>query len=132
MKEQPKVKSGLADKGLAWQETFDFGKGGAEAFKLPAVGLLAAPPASSLQRTREELEGNAQTLKRKLHDFGVDGHIVQASPGPVITSYEFEPAAGVKVSQVVNLADDLALAMKVAAVRISPTGARHRGTRCRT
>ena len=118
VKEQPKVKSGLADKGLAWQETLDFGKGGAEAFKLPAVGLLAAPPASSLQRTREELEGNAQTLKRKLHDFGVDGHIVQASPGPVITSYEFEPAAGVKVSQVVNLADDLALAMKVAAVRI--------------
>jgi S-DNA-T family DNA segregation ATPase FtsK/SpoIIIE len=118
VKEQPKVKSGLADKGLAWQETFDFGKGGAEAFKLPAVGLLAPPPASSLQRTREELEVNAQTLKRKLHDFGVDGHIVQASPGPVITSYEFEPAAGVKVSQVVNLADDLALAMKVAAVRI--------------
>jgi S-DNA-T family DNA segregation ATPase FtsK/SpoIIIE len=118
VKEQPKVKSGLTDKGLAWQETFDFGKGGAEAFKLPAVGLLAAPPASSLQRTREELEGNAQTLKKKLHDFGVDGHIVQASPGPVITSYEFEPAAGVKVSQVVNLADDLALAMKVAAVRI--------------
>ena len=118
VKEQPKVKSGLADKGLAWQETFDFGKGGAEAFRLPAVGLLAPPPASSLQRTREELEGNAQTLKKKLHDFGVDGHIVQASPGPVITSYEFEPAAGVKVSQVVNLADDLALAMKVAAVRI--------------
>ena len=118
VKEQPKVKSGLADKGLAWQETFDFGKGGAQAFKLPAVGLLAPPPASSLSRTREELEVNAQTLKRKLHDFGVDGHIVQASPGPVITSYEFEPAAGVKVSQVVNLADDLALAMKVAAVRI--------------
>ncbi len=118
VKEPPKAKSGLAEKGLAWQETFDFGKGGAEAFKLPAVGLLTAPPASSLQRTREELEANAQTLKKKLHDFGVDGHIVQASPGPVITSYEFEPASGVKVSQVVNLADDLALAMKVAAVRI--------------
>ncbi|MGH7417069.1 MAG: DNA translocase FtsK, partial [Candidatus Rokuibacteriota bacterium] len=118
VKEQPRTKSGLAEKGLAWQETFDFGKGGAQAFKLPAVGLLTAPPASSLQRTREELEANAQTLKKKLHDFGVDGHIVQASPGPVITSYEFEPAAGVKVSQVVNLADDLALAMKAAAVRI--------------
>ena len=118
VKEPPKAKSSLSDKGLAWQETFDFGKGGAESFKLPAVGLLAAPPASSLQRTREELETNAQTLKKKLHDFGVDGHIVQASPGPVITSYEFEPASGVKVSQVVNLADDLALAMKVAAVRI--------------
>jgi S-DNA-T family DNA segregation ATPase FtsK/SpoIIIE len=118
VKEPPKAKSSLSDKGLAWQETFDFGKGGAESFKLPAVGLLAPPPASSLQRTREELETNAQTLKKKLHDFGVDGHIVQASPGPVITSYEFEPASGVKVSQVVNLADDLALAMKVAAVRI--------------
>jgi len=118
VKEPARTKSGLAEKGLAWQETFDFGKGGAQAFKLPAVGLLTAPPASSLQRTREELEANAQTLKKKLHDFGVDGHIVQASPGPVITSYEFEPAAGVKVSQVVNLADDLALAMKVAAVRI--------------
>ena len=118
VKEPPKTKSGLAEKGLAWQETFDFGKAGEQAFKLPAVGLLAAPPASSLSRTREELETNAQTLKKKLHDFGVDGHIVQASPGPVITSYEFEPASGVKVSQVVNLADDLALAMKVAAVRI--------------
>jgi S-DNA-T family DNA segregation ATPase FtsK/SpoIIIE len=118
VKETPKAKSGLSEKGLAWQETFDFGKGGAESFKLPAVGLLAAPPASALSRTREELETNAQTLKKKLHDFGVDGHIVQASPGPVITSYEFEPASGVKVSQVVNLADDLALAMKVAAVRI--------------
>ncbi|HEY5724776.1 MAG TPA: DNA translocase FtsK 4TM domain-containing protein [Methylomirabilota bacterium] len=118
VKEPPKVKSGLAEKGLAWQETFDFGSGGAQAFQLPAVGLLQAPPASALARTREELEANAATLKRKLADFGVDGHIVQASPGPVITSYEFEPAAGVKVSQVVNLSDDLALAMKAAAVRI--------------
>jgi S-DNA-T family DNA segregation ATPase FtsK/SpoIIIE len=118
VKEPPKPKSTLAEKGLAWQETFDFGSGGAQSFKLPAVGALQAPPASALSRTREELEANAATLKKKLADFGVDGHIVQASPGPVITSYEFEPAAGVKVSQVVNLADDLALAMKAAAVRI--------------
>jgi len=118
VKEPAKPKSSLVQKGLAWQETFDFGKGGAQSFQLPPVGLLAAPPASSLARTREELEANANILKKKLADFGVDGHIVQASPGPVITSYEFEPAAGVKVSQVVNLADDLALAMKAAAVRI--------------
>ncbi len=118
VKEPAKPKSTLVQKGLAWQETFDFGKGGAQSFQLPPVGLLAAPPASSLARTREELEANANILKKKLADFGVDGHIVQASPGPVITSYEFEPAAGVKVSQVVNLADDLALAMKAAAVRI--------------
>ena len=118
VKEPAKLKGSLVEKGLAWQETFDFGKGGARAFQLPPVGLLQAPPATELKRTREELEANAQILKRKLEDFGVNGHIVQASPGPVITSYEFEPAAGVKVSQVVNLSDDLALAMKAAAVRI--------------
>ncbi|MCI0547425.1 MAG: DNA translocase FtsK [Candidatus Rokubacteria bacterium] len=118
VKEPPKPRGSLVEKGLAWQETFDFGSGGAQSFQLPAVGLLAAPPASELQRTREELEQHAATLKRKLQDFGVDGHIVQVSPGPVITAYEFEPAAGIKVSQVVNLSDDLALAMKVAAVRI--------------
>jgi S-DNA-T family DNA segregation ATPase FtsK/SpoIIIE len=118
VKEPPKPKSSLAEKGLAWQETFDFGTGGAQSFQLPPVGLLAPAPASELKRTREELEANANILKKKLQDFGVDGHIVQASPGPVITSYEFEPAAGVKVSQVVNLSDDLALAMKAAAVRI--------------
>jgi S-DNA-T family DNA segregation ATPase FtsK/SpoIIIE len=118
VKEPTKLKSSLVEKGLAWQETFDFGESGAQAFQLPPVGLLAPPPASELKRTREELEQHANTLKRKLQDFGVDGHIVQVSPGPVITSYEFEPAAGVKVSQVVNLSDDLALAMKAASVRI--------------
>jgi S-DNA-T family DNA segregation ATPase FtsK/SpoIIIE len=118
VKEPARPKSSLVEKGLAWQETFDFGTGGAQAFQLPPVGLLAPPPASERTRTREELEANAGILKKKLQDFGVDGHIVQASPGPVITSYEFEPAAGVKVSQIVNLSDDLALAMKAAAVRI--------------
>jgi S-DNA-T family DNA segregation ATPase FtsK/SpoIIIE len=118
VKEPPKPRASLIDKGLAWQETFDFGRGGAHAFQLPPVGLLTAPPSAELKRTREELEVNAATLKRKLQDFGVDGHIVQVSPGPVITAYEFEPAPGVKVSQVVNLTDDLALAMKAASVRI--------------
>ena len=55
---------------------------------------------------------------RKLLDFEVEGRIVQVSPGPIITSYEFEPAPGIKISRVVNLADDLALALKAAAVRI--------------
>jgi S-DNA-T family DNA segregation ATPase FtsK/SpoIIIE len=108
----------LAEQGLAWQETFDFGGGGAEAFQLPPVGLLKVPAATELKRTREELQDNAETIRRKLQDFEVEGRIVQVSPGPIITSYEFEPAAGIKVSQVVNLADDLALALKSASVRI--------------
>ena len=82
VKEPPKPKSSLMEKGLAWQETFDFGGEGARAFQLPPVGLLAPPPASELKRTREELEQNATTLRKKLQDFGVDGHIVQVSPGP--------------------------------------------------
>ena len=116
---EPRLPKGrLIEQGLAWQETFDFGKGGAESFQLPAVGLLKAPPPSELKRTREELQENADTLRRKLADFEVDGRIVAVSPGPIITSYEFEPAAGVKVSRVVNLADDLALSLKAASVRI--------------
>ncbi|HEV8473366.1 MAG TPA: DNA translocase FtsK [Methylomirabilota bacterium] len=116
---EPRLPKGrLIEQGLSWQETFDFGKGGAQSFQLPPVGLLQAPPASELKRTREELQDNAEVLRKKLGDFEVEGRIVQVSPGPIITSYEFEPAAGVKVSQVVNLADDLALALKAASVRI--------------
>jgi S-DNA-T family DNA segregation ATPase FtsK/SpoIIIE len=116
--EPARARGGLMEKGLAWQETFDFGRGGAASFQLPPVGLLKVAPASELRRTREELQENAETLRKKLLDFEVEGRIVQVSPGPIITSYEFEPAPGIKVSQVVNLADDLALAMKAASVRI--------------
>jgi S-DNA-T family DNA segregation ATPase FtsK/SpoIIIE len=116
--EPARARGGLMERGLAWQETFDFGTGGAEAFQLPPVGLLKLPAASEIARSREELQDNAETLRRKLQDFEIEGRIVQVSPGPVITSYEFEPAPGVKVSQVVNRADDLALALKSASVRI--------------
>jgi S-DNA-T family DNA segregation ATPase FtsK/SpoIIIE len=104
--------------GPARQEAFDFAPGGAATFQLPPLALLRVPEAAEHQVSREELQDNAETLRRKLLDFEVEGRIVQVSPGPVITSYEFEPAAGVKISRVVNLADDLALALKAAAVRI--------------
>jgi S-DNA-T family DNA segregation ATPase FtsK/SpoIIIE len=116
--EPAKPRGRLMEQGLAWQETFDFGTGGAQAFQLPPVGLLKPPPVEELRRTRAELQDNAEVLRRKLQDFEVEGRIVQVSPGPIITSYEFEPAPGVKVSQVVNLSDDLALALKAASVRI--------------
>jgi S-DNA-T family DNA segregation ATPase FtsK/SpoIIIE len=116
--EPPRPKPGLAERGLAWQETFDFGKGGRTTFQLPPIGLLKVPSAAELRQPREELQANADILRKKLQDFGVEGRIVQVNPGPVITSYEFEPAPGIKVSQVVNLADDLALSMKAASVRI--------------
>jgi S-DNA-T family DNA segregation ATPase FtsK/SpoIIIE len=57
-------------------------------------------------------------LEQKLADFGVDGRVVEVQPGPVVTMYKFEPGSGIKVSQIVNLADDLSMALRAAAVRI--------------
>jgi S-DNA-T family DNA segregation ATPase FtsK/SpoIIIE len=101
------------------QETFGFAKPGGT-FQLPPVSLLKAPVSGERRRTEseEELRQNAEHLRKRLEDFGVKGHIARINPGPVITGYEFEPGPGIKVNQVVNLADDLALAMKAGAVRV--------------
>jgi len=61
---------------------------------------------------------NASLLEKKLADFGIDGKVTQVHPGPVISMYEFEPAPGVKVNRIVNLSDDIALAMRALSVRI--------------
>ena len=115
---EPRRRTGSKDN-LVWQETFDFGKGGAESFQLPPLGLLQQAPADQKSTVSDEhFQDNAEILRKKLLDFEVEGRIVQVSPGPIITSYEFEPAAGTKISRVVNLADDLALSLKAASVRI--------------
>jgi S-DNA-T family DNA segregation ATPase FtsK/SpoIIIE len=108
-----------ADRRAAKQELFTFAHPGAT-FQLPPVSLLKAPLGGERRRTEseEDLRQNAELLRKRLEDFGVKGHIVRINPGPVITGYEFEPAPGIKVNQVVNLADDLALAMKAGAVRV--------------
>jgi S-DNA-T family DNA segregation ATPase FtsK/SpoIIIE len=99
------------------QERSEFAAPG-QKFQLPSLALLKAPPAGERRRSEDELRQNADLLRRRLEEFGVGGRIVQINPGPVITGYEFEPAPGVKVTHVVNLADDLALAMKAGAVRV--------------
>ena len=68
--------------------------------------------------TRVALERSARVLEQKLADFGVEGRVVEVQPGPVVTMYKFEPGSGIKVSQIVNLADDLSMALRAAAVRI--------------
>jgi len=60
----------------------------------------------------------AHLIEETLHDFGVEGKIVRVTPGPVVTMYEFEPAPGVKISQIASLADDLALNLKAGSIRI--------------
>jgi DNA segregation ATPase FtsK/SpoIIIE, S-DNA-T family len=87
-------------------------------FKLPTVALLDSPPVYHAQVDEALLERSARTLEQKLGDFGVDGRVVEVQPGPVITMYKFEPGSGIKVSQIVNLADDLSMALRAATVRI--------------
>ena len=108
-----------AERRASKQELFGFAHPGAT-FQLPPVSLLKAPTGGERRRTEseEELRQNAEHLRKRLEDFGVKGHIARINPGPVITGYEFEPGPGIKVNQVVNLADDLALAMKAGAVRV--------------
>ncbi len=90
-------------------------------YQLPALGLLAEPvrlhDATAL--SDEALEENARMLEAVLGDFGVRGRIVAVRPGPVVTLYEFEPAAGVKSSRVISLADDVARSMSAVAARIA-------------
>jgi S-DNA-T family DNA segregation ATPase FtsK/SpoIIIE len=90
-------------------------------YQLPALGLLNEPvhvhEIASL--SDEALEENARMLEAVLSDFGVKGRIVAVRPGPVVTLYEFEPAAGVKSSRVISLSDDVARSMSAVAARIA-------------
>ena len=88
------------------------------AFKLPPQSLLDLPPAEHAQVDEGQLERSARVLEQKLADFGVEGRVVEVQPGPVVTMYKFEPGSGIKVSQIVNLSDDLSMALRAAAVRI--------------
>ena len=89
-------------------------------YRFPSLDLLNDPPDVRASLPEEELNQTARTLKETLSTFGVEieSEKIEIYPGPVITRYEFKPAAGIKVNQVVNLADDLALAMKARKVRI--------------
>jgi S-DNA-T family DNA segregation ATPase FtsK/SpoIIIE len=86
--------------------------------KLPQVDLLDAAPGRQETVTPETLEMTSRLIEKKLKDFGVEVRVVAASPGPVITRYEIEPATGVKGSQIVNLAKDLARSLSLVSIRV--------------
>jgi S-DNA-T family DNA segregation ATPase FtsK/SpoIIIE len=89
--------------------------------RLPQVDLLdGLDPARGRGEavTPESLEMTSRLIEKKLKDFGVEVRVVAASPGPVITRYEIEPATGVKGSQVLNLAKDLARALSLVSIRV--------------
>jgi S-DNA-T family DNA segregation ATPase FtsK/SpoIIIE len=96
-------------------------------YQLPALDLLAEPVAvkDTAHLTDEALEENARMLEAVLSDFGVKGRITAVRPGPVVTLYEFEPAAGVKSSRVISLSDDVARNMSAVSARIATISGRN-------
>ena len=87
-------------------------------YHLPSVDLLEAPPAADSKQMKEDLEACARTLEETLEDFGILAKVTDIIRGPVITRYELEPAAGVKINRIENLSDDIALAIKAQSIRI--------------
>ncbi len=87
-------------------------------YRPPPLTLLDNPDPDQAIIDEESLQKSAVILENKLKDFGVLGKVLEIHPGPVITLFEYEPASGIKVNRIVNLADDLALALKALSIRI--------------
>ncbi|THF65814.1 DNA translocase FtsK [Pseudothauera nasutitermitis] len=88
---------------------------------LPPLALLDEPSGDGEPPSAEALEFTSRLIESKLGEFGVEVKVLAAYPGPVITRYEIEPAVGVKGSQVVNLAKDLARALSLISIRVVET-----------
>ena len=88
---------------------------------LPPLHLLDEPHGEVEVQSAETLDFTSRLIERKLMDFGIEVKVLTALPGPVITRYELEPAAGVKGSQVANLSKDLARALSVVSIRVVET-----------
>ena len=86
--------------------------------ELPPLSLLDDPEPQIRGYSEEALEAMSRLVELKLKDFGIDVEVVSVFPGPVITRFELDPAPGVKVSQIANLAKDVARSLSVVSVRI--------------
>ena len=89
--------------------------------RLPQVELLDASQVKLDTVDAETIEFTSRLIEKKLRDFGVEVKVLAAAPGPVVTRYEIEPATGVKGSQVVNLAKDLARSLSMVSIRVVET-----------
>lgn len=85
---------------------------------IPSVSFLDDPPLRPPSVSDENLKMQSMLLEKKLDDFSVSGKVVAVTPGPVITTFEYEPAPGVKINKIVNLTDDLSLALRASSIRI--------------
>ncbi|OEU47195.1 MAG: cell division protein FtsK [Desulfobulbaceae bacterium S5133MH15] len=87
-------------------------------WKLPPLSLLGKNQQVHDQVDKEVYYKLSKQLEQKLKNFGVSGKVIGISPGPVVTTYEYAPAPGVKINKIVGLADDLALGLRVTSVRV--------------
>jgi S-DNA-T family DNA segregation ATPase FtsK/SpoIIIE len=87
-------------------------------YKFPDLNFLRLPQIEGKQQLQENLQANANTLEETLRDFNIEAKVVQIERGPVITRFELQPAAGVKIQRIVSLSNDIALSLKSTSVRI--------------
>jgi DNA segregation ATPase FtsK/SpoIIIE, S-DNA-T family len=119
----PLVAKSLASKSIRkkpapQQKVFDFMREEHGDFELPSISFLDDPKERPVSINNENLRMQSKLLESKLEDFGVHGQVVAVTPGPVITTFEYAPAPGVKINKIVNLTDDLALALRAISIRI--------------
>ncbi len=86
-------------------------------FQLPSLDFLKISDVE-MDVDHEAIRTAAEVLEQKLGYFGITGEVMEVAPGPVITTFEYKPAPGIKISKIVNLADDLALALSALSIRI--------------
>jgi S-DNA-T family DNA segregation ATPase FtsK/SpoIIIE len=113
----PAAPSKPKEKPAPKQQMFDFMHDDSK-FKLPSIDFLDDPDERPVSVNDDNLRMQSKLLEKKLEDFGVHGQVVAVTPGPVITTYEYAPAPGVKINKIVNLSDDLALALRAISIRI--------------
>jgi S-DNA-T family DNA segregation ATPase FtsK/SpoIIIE len=87
-------------------------------YRLPGIGLLDKVEQSEDEVDLEHYYEVSRKLEEKLADFGIAGKVAGISPGPIVTTYEFAPAPGIKITRIMSLADDLAMGLKAESVRI--------------
>ena len=87
-------------------------------FQLPPVDFLQKPPKKKMEINEVEIDKKVQELIEKLKKFKIEGDVVRTYSGPLVTTFEFKPAPHIKVSKILNLADDLAMALKAQTIRI--------------
>lgn len=117
-RENVKRKNGLEIEFAQKEKKGELKNAASDEYEFPPIDLLKDPIIVENGIDENEIYKNAEILEEKLKNFGVYGKVVHVRPGPVVTMYEFRPKAGIKISKIANLSNDLAMAMRAISIRI--------------